>query len=72
MSRIKTGDSKRLSPSSGMIGTRPKSLPDGVQERLACKAYELWEMRGSRHGYAMQDWLDAEALLMDEIHETRK
>ena len=27
------------------------------------KAYELWKARGSRQGFAMQDWADAEKLL---------
>jgi hypothetical protein len=43
-----------------------------VQERIARKAYELWELRGRRHGYAVLDWLDAEMLVRDEIHEARE
>jgi hypothetical protein len=37
-----------------------------MRERIACKAYELWRERGSRDGYALQDWLDAEAMVMKE------
>jgi hypothetical protein len=51
---------------------KPTSLPDGVRERIAQKAYELWELRGRRHGSAVQDWLDAEMLVMDEIYEARQ
>jgi hypothetical protein len=50
----------------------PIELPDGMWERIAAKAYELWEKRGRREGYALQDWLDAEAIVMEEIHEARE
>ena len=47
-------------------------LPDGMWERISQKAYELWKERGCREGYALQDWLDAEAAVMEEIHEARE
>lgn len=47
-------------------------LPDGMWERISQKAYELWKERGYREGYALQDWLDAEAVVMEEIHEARE
>ena len=50
----------------------PPELPDGMWERIAKKAYELWEEQGRREGYALQDWLDAEAIVMEEIHEARE
>ncbi len=56
----------------GVSAQNPIELPDGMWERIAKKAYELWEARGRREGYALQDWLDAEALVMEEIHEARE
>ncbi len=50
----------------------PIELPDGMWERISQKAFELWKERGSREGYALQDWLDAEAVVMEEIHEARE
>ncbi len=47
-------------------------LPEGMWERISQKAYELWKERGYREGYALQDWLDAEAVVMEEIHEARE
>jgi anaerobic selenocysteine-containing dehydrogenase len=41
---------------------KPRSLPDGMRERIASKAYELWELRGHREGHDLRDWLDAESL----------
>ena len=33
--------------------------------RISRMAYELWEQRGRREGYALQDWLDAEAMVRE-------
>lgn len=72
MSTSKTNVRRGFSKPARIAATRPKSLPDSMQEQIARKAYELWELRGRGHGYAVQDWLDAEELLMDEIHEARQ
>ena len=47
-------------------------LPDGMWERISRKAYELWEQRGHQDGNALRDWLDAEEIVMEEIHESRE
>jgi Protein of unknown function (DUF2934) len=51
---------------------KPIELPDGMWERISQKAYELWEQRGRQEGDALQNWLDAEEIVMEEIHETRE
>lgn len=58
---------KRM-PSAG----KPIELPDGMRDRIAQKAYELWQERGRRAGRDLEDWLDAEAIVMEEIHEARE
>ncbi len=50
----------------------PIELPDGMRERIAVKAYELWNERGCRDGRDLEDWLDAEVIVMEEIHEARE
>ncbi|HMU30062.1 MAG: DUF2934 domain-containing protein [Nitrospira sp.] len=50
----------------------PSALPDGMWERISQKAYDLWRERGSREGFALEDWLDAEAIVMEEMHESRE
>lgn len=47
-------------------------LPEGMWERISQKAYELWEQRGRQDGNALQDWLKAEEIVMEEIHESRE
>ena len=47
-------------------------LPDGMRSRIMKKAFELWQERGYRDGHDLEDWLDAEAIVMEEIHEARE
>ncbi|MGZ4820533.1 MAG: DUF2934 domain-containing protein [Terriglobales bacterium] len=35
-----------------------------VEERIRCRAYELFETRGGEHGRALDDWLQAETELL--------
>jgi hypothetical protein len=60
-------------PSPAASGSKqPIELPDGMWERIARKAYELWEQRGRQDGNDLRDWLDAEDIVMEEIHEARE
>ena len=47
-------------------------LPEGMRERILSKAFELWQERGYRDGHDLEDWFDAEASVMEEIHEARE
>jgi len=38
-----------------------------LQQRIAEKAYELYECRGCCHGRDLDDWLEAEQLVLAEI-----
>lgn len=61
----------RVAPKIGRA-EKPIELPDGMWERISQKAYELWEQRGRQEGNAFRDWLDAEEIVMEEIHEARE
>lgn len=69
-----TGIKKRRTAPAGRPSraANPIELPDGMRERIARKAYELWSERGRREGSDLEDWLDAEAIVMEEIHEARE
>ena len=56
------------------LAASPQSieLPDGMRARITKKAFELWQERGYRDGHDLEDWLDAEAIVMEEIHEARE
>src|SRR6266849_1009261 len=36
-----------------------------LEERIRVRAYQLYEQRGKRNGYALDDWLQAEAELTE-------
>lgn len=38
----------------------------GAWDLIARKAYELYERRGRQDGYALEDWLEAEAITKSE------
>lgn len=56
----------------GVASGSPIELPDGMWERIANKAHELWELRGRREGHDLQDWFDGEVIVMEEIHKARE
>jgi DUF2934 family protein len=65
---------KKKSSMRNPLAASPKSieLPDGMRERILTKAFELWQERGYRDGHDLEDWLDAETIVMEEIHEARE
>ena len=42
------------------VQVQPLSSYDNPYERIAERAYQLYEERGCMHGYALDDWLQAE------------
>jgi hypothetical protein len=43
-----------------------------VQERIAMRAYELYRERGAIDGYDLDDWLEAEQIIIgSEAHPER-
>lgn len=68
----KTGAEKGRSSPAAIRPKTPIELPEGMWERIAQKAYELWEQRGRQAGNDLGDWLEAEAIVMEEIHEARE
>jgi hypothetical protein len=51
-----------------IIATSPPATPSEDLNRLIAKrAYELYVERGYRHGYATEDWLDAEREVLSRM-----
>jgi len=64
---------KKPSMRSPLVASQQSiELPNGMRERISKKAFELWQDRGYRDGHDFEDWLDAEAIVMEEIHEARE
>jgi Protein of unknown function (DUF2934) len=38
-----------------------------LEKEVQMRAYELYEQRGKGEGFALQDWLEAEAEVMDRL-----
>jgi exoribonuclease II len=56
------------------LSPEPESMQkysDEVRERIAKKAYELYEQRGREAERDMEDWLKAEELVRKEMDDTR-
>jgi exoribonuclease II len=55
------------------LSPEPESMQkysDKVRERIAKKAYELYEQRGRQAERDMEDWLKAEELVRKEMNDT--
>jgi hypothetical protein len=65
---------KKIPTKRTPLAASPQSieLPEGMRARITNKAFELWEELGCRDGHDLEDWLDAEASVMEEIHEARE
>lgn len=64
----------KVVPSQGKSGAAQpfRVWPDNSREQIAAKAYEFWEQRGCRHGYDLEDWLDAETAVRKTLPATYK
>ena len=58
--------------SSLAVSPQSIELSDSMRERIAKKAYQLWQERGYRDGCDLENWLDAEIIVMEKIHEARE
>ena len=58
----------------GNLSPEPESMQkysDEVRERIAKKAYELYEQRGRQAEHDVEDWLKAEELVRKEMTDSR-
>lgn len=49
--------------------TQPGSTPE-LLEQIRIRAYELFEQRGRDEGHELEDWLQAEAEVLQETAKT--
>ncbi len=71
--KTKKPDAKRVEVRN--LTPEPESMQkysDEVRERIAKKAYELYEQRGRQSERDLEDWLKAEELVRKEMNDTRK
>jgi hypothetical protein len=61
-SQTQTGNYQQSGTQQGGQGQHTQAF----RERVAKRAYEKWMKRGCKDGYAIQDWIEAEAELVAE------
>jgi hypothetical protein len=54
-------------PAGGASSITITVSDEDLYERIACKAYELYQQRGEVPGHALDDWLVAERVVQDEL-----
>ena len=60
---------QRISPTSRRSITQPGSTPE-LLEQIRIRAYELFEQRGREQGHEVEDWLKAEAEVLQKAAKT--
>ncbi|HTL61590.1 MAG TPA: DUF2934 domain-containing protein [Nitrospira sp.] len=60
-------DSKAAAKRAEHAKENPMWVPEGTWQRVAERAYALYEQRGRRDGYALDDWLEAEHIVKAEL-----
>ena len=71
--KTKKPDAQRVVERS--LSPEPESMQKysyEVRERIAKKAYELYEQRGRQAGRELEDWLEAEDLVRKEMEAARE
>ncbi len=65
--RASTGAPAKTATPTTPHTREPVSSCDDLHVLIAKRAYELYNDRGYRHGYALDDWLDAEREILSRL-----
>ncbi|HEU5409254.1 MAG TPA: DUF2934 domain-containing protein [Nitrospira sp.] len=65
--RASTGTPAEAATPTTPRAREPVSSCDDLHVLIAKRAYELYNERGYRHGYALDDWLDAEREILSRL-----
>ena len=65
--RASTGTPAKATTPITPRSREPVSSYDDLHVLIAKRAYELYNERGYRHGYALDDWLDAEREILSRL-----
>jgi hypothetical protein len=62
-------NAQRTSPTPRRSTTQTGSTPE-LLEQIRARAYELFELRGRDEGHELEDWLQAEAEVLQKTAKT--
>jgi HSP20 family molecular chaperone IbpA len=54
------------------VNSTPERVHDRVRERIANRAYDLYQQDGGGHGQDMRHWLQAESEILRDVPEIRE
>ena len=67
-SRRRSAKTQSAPPAAEPSLTEPSvSFSDDLKILIAKRAYELYSERGYRHGFALDDWIEAEREILSQI-----
>ena len=64
--------SYKTPPDEPSLPVPEQDLRDQRLDRIAARAFELYEARGGEHGQDIDDWLQAEQQIDDEIGQLNR
>jgi hypothetical protein len=62
---------KSIDPRQRQPRSISSSIPINREEEIRLRAYELYEQRGNNSGSELEDWLQAEAEILDNQREQK-
>jgi len=63
---------KKESSSAVRVNSTGHEIQDRIRERVACRAYDLYQLDGAQHGKHLRHWLQAESEILGEVPEIRE
>ena len=69
---MSTFSKKKMKSSKTVSSTNPTLGPQSLHQRIADCAYGLFLNRGKIHGHNLNDWLEAERMVLDKVKSREK
>src|SRR6266478_3017428 len=72
MSSRSAATQSKDTPSTVAVNIKKDQVRYRVNERIAGRAYDLYQQEGNRHGEDMRHWLQAESEILSSVPEIRE
>ncbi len=61
----------RETPIGAVLPNGGVQLPDGVEDEIRVRAYQLFQERGGQHGFDLEDWRRAEVEILSRYQREK-
>ena len=72
MSTQSAATQSKETPSTIKVNSKNDQIHQRIRERIECRAYDLYQQEGNRHGEDMRHWLQAESEVLTDVPEIRE